>query len=111
MEVVAKHLGARISDQKCRVVADMIRGKKVEQAVTTLKFSPQKGAELILKVLESAIANAENNVGLDVDTLKVAHVHVDRGTFLKRFRARARGRGNRISKQSSNIAVVLTDSK
>lgn len=109
--VVAKHLGARISDQKGRLIADMIRGIKVEQAITILKFTPKKGAGLMLKVLESAIANAENNKGLDVDELKIAHVLVDRGTLLKRFHARARGRGNQIVKQSSNIAIVLTDSR
>lgn len=110
-EVVAKHLGARISDQKGRLIADLIRGMKVDKALTLLKFTPKKGAALMLKVLESAIANAENNVGLDVDELKVAHVLVDRGVMLKRFHARAKGRGNRVVKSSSNIAIVLTDGR
>lgn len=110
-QTVAKHLGAKISEQKARLIAQMIRGEKIEKAITTLKFCDKKGADILLKVLESAIANAENNKGMDIDSLKIEHILVDRGPFLKRFHARGRGRGNRITKRSSNIAVILTDGK
>lgn len=110
-KAVAKHLGARISEQKARLIAALIRGEKIDKALTTLKFTNKKGADIMRKVLESAIANAENNKGWDIDKIKIAHVLVDRGPFLKRFHARGRGRGNRIIKRSSNISVVLTEGK
>ena len=92
---------ARISAQKARLVADLIRGKDVAQALNILAFSPKKGAELIKKVLESAIANAEHNNGADIDELKVVTIFVrQNGPSLKRFQARAKGRGNRIEKQT-----------
>ena len=94
MRVNAQHKNARISAQKARLVADLIRGKDVAQALNILTFSPKKGAELIKKVLESAIANAEHNNGADIDELKVVTVFVDKGPSLKRFQARAKGRGN-----------------
>nr|WP_314485737.1 50S ribosomal protein L22 [uncultured Kingella sp.] len=107
MRVSAQHNNARISAQKARLVADMIRGKGVAQALNILAFSPKKGAELIKKVLESAIANAEHNNGADIDELKVVTIFVDKGPSLKRFQARAKGRGNRIEKQTCHINVTV----
>ncbi|MBQ9601258.1 MAG: 50S ribosomal protein L22 [Neisseriaceae bacterium] len=107
MRVSAQHNNARISAQKARLVADMIRGKDVAQALNILTFSPKKGAELVKKVLESAIANAEHNNGADIDELKVVTIFVDKGPSLKRFQARAKGRGNRIEKQTCHINVVV----
>ena len=107
MRVFAQHNNARISAQKARLVADMIRGKDVAQALNILTFSPKKGAELIKKVLESAIANAEHNNDADIDELKVVTIFVDKGPSLKRFQARAKGRGNRIEKQTCHINVVV----
>ena len=107
MRVSAQHKNARISAQKARLVADLIRGKEVEQALNILAFSTKKGAELIKKVLESAIANAEHNNGADIDELKVVTIFVDKGPSLKRFQARAKGRGNRIEKQTCHINVTV----
>ena len=107
MRVNAQHKNARISAQKARLVADLIRGKVVAQALNILAFSPKKGAELIKKVLESAIANAEHNEGADIDELKVVTIFVDKGPSLKRFQARAKGRGNRIEKQTCHINVTV----
>lgn len=107
MRVSAQHNNARISAQKARLVADLIRDKDVAQALNILAFSPKKGAELIKKVLESAIANAEHNNGADIDELKVVTIFVDKGPSLKRFQARAKGRGNRIEKQTCHINVVV----
>ena len=107
MKVSAQHNNARISAQKARLVADMIRGKSIVQALNILTFSPKKGAELIKKVLESAIANAEHNNGADIDELKVVTIYVDKAASLKRFQARAKGRGNRIEKQTCHINVVV----
>ena len=107
MRVSAQHKNARISAQKARLVADLIRGKDVAQALNILALSPKKGAELIKKVLESAIANAEHNNGADIDELKVVTIFVDKGPSLKRFQARAKGRGNRIEKQTCHINVTV----
>jgi large subunit ribosomal protein L22 len=107
MRVSAQHNNARISAQKARLVADLIRGKDVAQALTILQFSPKKAAELMKKVLNSAIANAEHNEGADIDELKVITVFVDKGPSLKRFSARAKGRGNRIEKQTCHINVTV----
>ena len=107
MRVSAQHKNARISAQKARLVADLIRGKDVAQALNILTFSPKKGAELVKKVLESAIANAEHNNGADIDELKVVTIFVDKGPSLKRFQARAKGRGNRIEKQTCHINVTV----
>ena len=107
MEVVAKHCGAQISAQKARLVADLIRGKSVEQALDILKFSNQKAAGLVRKVLESAIANAEHNNGLDIDTLRVSTIFVDEGITLKRIMPRAKGRADRISKRTCHITVKV----
>jgi large subunit ribosomal protein L22 len=109
MEVAAKLTGARLSAQKARLVADQIRGKGVEQALDTLAFSTKKGAEIIKKVLESAIANAEHNEGADVDSLKVSTIFVDEGTSLKRVSPRAKGRADRITKRTCHITVKVAD--
>ena len=107
MSVNAQHKNARISAQKARLVADLIRGKTVSQALNILAFSPKKGALLLKKVLDSAIANAEHNEGADIDDLKVVTVFVDKGPSLKRFQARAKGRGNRIEKQTCHINLTV----
>jgi large subunit ribosomal protein L22 len=111
MQVTAKLRYARISPQKCRLVANTVRGKGVGNALATLKFMPKKGARLVLKVLESAIANAENNLGADIDELKVTRIEVDNAPQLKRFAARAKGRGNRIIKRNSHITLEVGDGK
>ncbi len=109
MEVVAKLKGARLSAQKARLVADQIRGKAVEEALQLLTFSPKKGAEIIKKVLDSAIANAEHNEGADVDELKVSTIFVDEGMTMKRIRPRAKGRADRICKRSCHITLKVAD--
>jgi large subunit ribosomal protein L22 len=109
METRASLRGARLSAQKGRLVADLIRGKPVDQAINLLSFTPKKGAQIIRKVLESAIANAEHNDGADIDTLKVKTIHVERGMFLKRFQARAKGRGNRVLKHTCHIFITVGD--
>jgi len=107
METTATLRGVRLSAQKGRLVADMIRGKPVGRALDILAFSPKKGARIIKKVLESAIANAEHNDGADIDELKVKTIFVEQGATLKRFSARAKGRGNRISKPTCHIFVTV----
>jgi len=107
METKATLRGASLSAQKGRLVADLIRGKNVDQALNILTFSPKKGAVLIKQVLESAIANAEHNDGADIDELKVKTIYVEKGSVLKRFIARAKGRGDRISKQTCHIYVTV----
>ena len=109
MQVSAILRGTRLSAQKARLVADMVRGKRVELALNILTFSPQKAAFTIKKVLESAIANAEHNEGADIDELKVKTIYVDQGPSLKRFTARAKGRGNRIIKPTCHITVTVGD--
>ncbi len=109
MEVSAILRGTRLSAQKGRLVADQIRGMPVDRALNILAFSPKKGATIIKKVLESAIANAEHNEGADIDALKVKTIYVDKGPSLKRFTARAKGRGNRIEKQTCHITVTVGD--
>ena len=107
MEAKAILRSARISPQKVRLVADQVRGMPVGRATNLLQFSDKKAADLIKKVLLSAVANAENNLGADVDELKVARIFVDEGPILKRMHARAKGRGSRISKRTSHITVVV----
>lgn len=109
MEVAAKLRGARLSAQKARLVADQIRGKKVEDALDILGFSPKKGAFIIKKVLESAIANAEHNEAADVDELRVSTIFVDEGMTLKRVKPRAKGRADRIFKRTCHITVKVAD--
>ena len=111
MQVTSKLRYARISPQKCRLVADVVRGQPVGNAIATLKFMPKKGADMVLKVLESAVANAEHNHGADIDELKVSLIQVDTAPSLKRFAARAKGRGARIVKRNSHITVSLSDGK
>ena len=111
MQVAAKLRFARISAQKCRLVADQIRGKPVAQALKILAFSRKKAARMVHKVLESAIANAEHNEGADIDELTVQTIYVDKAATLKRFTARAKGRGNVIGKQTCHIRVVVGDGK
>lgn len=111
MQVSATHRYARISPQKARLVADLIRGKSAEAAINLLAFSDLKAGALVKKVLDSAIANAENNEGADIDTLKVVAAYVDEGPRMKRMRARAKGRGNRIVKRLSHITVIVGDKR
>ncbi len=109
MDTQAKLWGVRLSAQKGRLVADQVRGLPVERAINVLNFSPKKAAKIIKKVLESAIANAEHNAGADVDELKVKTILVEQGGVLKRFHARAKGRGNRISKPMCHVFVTVSD--
>lgn len=109
MQAMAKLRYARISAQKGRLVADQIRGMPVENALNLLAFSSKKGAGMLKKVLDSAIANAENNEGADIDELKVKAVTVDEGPTMKRIRARAKGRASRILKRTSHITVTVAD--
>ena len=109
METTAKLRGVRLSAQKGRLVADQIRGLSVDKALNILTFSPKKGAEIIRKILESAIANAEHNDGADIDELKVSSIYIDRGVLMKRTSARAKGRGNRIVKPTCHISLTVSD--
>ncbi len=109
MEVKAIAKYVRISPQKVRKIVDAVKGLPVETSLNKLKFMPQKSAGLVEKVLKSAIANADNNNKLDVDSLILKNVIVDQGPTMKRFRARARGRGSRILKRSSHITVIVAD--
>lgn len=109
MQVSAKHRFARTSAQKARLVADQVRGLPVERALEVLSFSSRKSAVLVKKVLDSAIANAEHNEGADIDDLKISAIFVDEGPTMKRFQARAKGRGNRILKRTSHITVTVSD--
>jgi len=109
MQVAAKLKGARLSAQKARLVADQIRGKPVGEALNILNFSTKKGAHLVRKLLESAIANAEHNEGADVDELSVARVFVDEGTSMKRISPRAKGRADRILKRTCHITLAVAN--
>jgi len=109
VEVSSKLRYARISPQKCRLIADQIRGLSVELALTTLTFGSSKSSGLMKKILESAIANAEHNEGADIDELKVSRVMVDEGPTMKRIQPRAKGRANRILKRTSHITVCVAD--
>jgi large subunit ribosomal protein L22 len=111
MEAKAILRTSRISPQKARLVADQVRGLPVARALDLLKFSDKKAAAIIYKVIYSATSNAENNNGADIDELKVARIMVDEGPVLKRFMARAKGRGTRISKRTSHISVVVGSGK
>jgi large subunit ribosomal protein L22 len=107
MSTTATVKGVRLSAQKGRLVADQIRGLPVDKALNLLAFSPKKGAAIIKKALESAIANAEHNDGADIDELKVSAICVDKAASLKRMMARAKGRGNRIEKQTCHITITV----
>ena len=109
MHVAARLRYARISPQKCRLVADMVRGKPVGEALQTLQFTPKKAAGIVKKVLESAIANAEHNHGADIDELKVSTIEVNEAPTFRRYRARAKGRGARIIKRNSHITIRVGD--
>jgi large subunit ribosomal protein L22 len=109
MQVSATLKHARIAPQKCRLVADQVRGLPVERALNVLMFSRKKAAAMVRKVLESAIANAEHNEGADIDELKVAAIYVNEGRTMKRFRARAKGRGTRILRRNSHITILVGD--
>ena len=111
MEILAKHRHAKISAQKVRLAANQVRGLPVSSAVDILNFSPKKSAAHINAVLHSAVANAEHNNGLDVDDLYVSKVFIDEGPTAKRFRARAKGRGDRILKRTCHITVILDEKK
>ena len=107
METRAVLRGVRLSVDKGRLVADLIRGKKVDQAIQILNFTPKKAAGIVRKVVESAVANAEHNDGADIDELRVKAIHVEQGAVLRRFAARAKGRGARISKGTCHIYVTV----
>ena len=109
MQSAAKLKHARISAQKVRLVADQVRGMPVENALNVLAFSNKKAAAIVKKLLESAIANAENNEGADIDELKVSKICVDEGPTMKRIRARAKGRASRILKRTSHISVTVAE--
>ena len=109
MRVSATLKYAPISSQKCRLVANVVRGKRVGNALQTLNFMPKKGAAILKKVLESAIANAEHNHGADIDELRISSIEINDGPGLRRFRARAKGRGTRITKRNSHITVQVAD--
>lgn len=109
MQVSATLRHARISPQKCRLVADAVRGAPVGKALQVLTFMPKKGAKIVKKVLESAVANAEHNHGADIDELKVARIEVNEAPTLRRYAARAKGRGTRLTKRNSHITVQVAD--
>ncbi len=109
MEIAARLRGAQISAQKVRLVADQVRGLDVEKALNVLSYSPKKAAHIVKKVVESAIANAENNEGADIDELKISSIFVDEGRTMKRIRPRAKGRADRILKRSCHITVKVSD--
>ncbi|MBM5811507.1 MAG: 50S ribosomal protein L22 [Gammaproteobacteria bacterium] len=109
MQVSARLRHARISPQKCRLVAALVRGQPVGHALRVLTYTPKKGARLVRKVLESAIANAEHNLGADIDELRIARIEVDTAPVARRFHARAKGRGNRIVRRLSHITVTVAD--
>ena len=109
MQVTAILRGVHLSPQKARLVADLVRGKKVDHALDILNFTPKNGAEIIKKVVESAIANAEHNNGADIDELKVTSIYVDKGIVLKRIRPRAKGRAGKIIKPTCHIHVTVGD--
>jgi large subunit ribosomal protein L22 len=109
MGTIAKLSHARVSAQKCRLVADQIRGLKVEKAINILEFSSKKSAKIVKKVLESAIANAEHNDGADIDELSISQIEVGEGTSMKRMSPRAKGRGNRIVKRTCHIKIQVSE--
>lgn len=106
-KAIARYI--RISPQKARLIADVVRGQRVESAINTLRFMPKKGARILRKVVESAVANASQNEAIDVDTLYIKNIHVDGGPMLKRIQPRAMGRATRILKRTSHITVVLEE--
>ncbi|MBA3028174.1 MAG: 50S ribosomal protein L22 [Desulfobacteraceae bacterium] len=107
VKAVAKYM--RIAPRKVRILIDSIKGKTAEKGLDHVKFMPQKGAKMLEKVIQSAVANADHNKGIDVDSLVISNIYVDEGPSLKRFHARARGRGAKIIKRTSHITVILAD--
>ena len=106
-KAVAKYI--RVSPQKARLIMDQVRGKKVEEALNMLSFAPQKGAFVLKKLINSAVANAEQNLNMDVDKLYIKRIFADEGPTLKRFRARAMGRATRIRKRTSHLTVIIDE--
>lgn len=111
MEVAAKLKFVRLSAQKCRLMCDLVRGMAIDRALDVLRFSPKRSAGLVKKVLDSAIANAEHNFGLDIDDLRIAHIYADQGPTYKRMHARAKGRGSQIRKPTCHVTIVLSNSE
>ncbi|BBL73835.1 50S ribosomal protein L22 [Methylomagnum ishizawai] len=109
MGTIAKLSHARVSAQKCRLVADQVRGLKVDKAINLLAFSPKKSAKIVKKILESAIANAEHNDGADIDELRISSIEVSEGPSLKRMSPRAKGRANRITKRTCHITIQVSE--
>ena len=109
MEVKAVTRYVRIAPRKVRIVTDLVKGKSAEEALTLLKFLPKKAAGLVGKTLQSAVANAEQNPNIDVDTLYIKRIYVDEGPTMKRWRARAMGRATRLLKRSSHITIILDE--
>jgi len=109
MEIRAKARFVRISPQKIRLIMGQVRGKKVEEALNLLSFAPQRGAMILKKLLDSAVANAQQNADTDVDSLYIAKVYADEGPTLKRWRPRAQGRATRIRKRTSHLTVILDE--
>lgn len=109
METVAQHRQARSSAQKIRLIVNLVRGKKVPQALNILTYSNKKAAILVKKVLESAVANAEHNDGADIDKLRIKKIFVNEGSTMKRMMPRAKGRADRILKRTSHITVIVSD--
>ena len=109
MEIRAKARFIRISPQKVRLIMGQVRGKKVEEALNLLSFAPQKGARILKKLLDSAVANAQQNADMDVDSLYISKVYADEGPTLKRWRPRAQGRATRIRKRTSHLTVILDE--
>ncbi|SMF96771.1 large subunit ribosomal protein L22 [Methylomagnum ishizawai] len=109
MGTIAKLSHARVSAQKCRLVADQVRGLKVDKAINLLAFSPKKSAKIVKKILESAIANAEHNDGADIDELRISSIEVSEGASLKRMSPRAKGRANRITKRTCHITIQVSE--
>ncbi|QIE02196.1 50S ribosomal protein L22 [Buchnera aphidicola] len=109
MEILAQHRQARSSAQKVRLIVNLIRNKKVPEALNILTYNKKKAAILVKKVLESAIANAEHNDGVDIDQLKIKQIFVNEGSTMKRMMPRAKGRADRILKRTSHITVIVSD--
>lgn len=109
MEIRAAAKYVRISPRKIRLIINQVRGKKVGDALNVLSFAPQKGARILKKLVNSAVANAEENSGVDVDSLYIKRIYADEGPTLKRWRPRARGRATRIRKRVSHLTVILDE--
>ncbi|MEI4220114.1 MAG: 50S ribosomal protein L22 [Candidatus Dasytiphilus stammeri] len=109
MQNIAKYRNAKCSPQKMRIVANLVRGKEVSEALKILNFNKKKSADIIKKVLGSALANAKNNNGINMDCLKITQILIDKGLTIKRFMPRAKGRADQILKRTSNITIIVSD--